>query len=178
MHRLYLRSQAAAYDDAAATLFLADANGRASKLTALDPLTSAIRWETPAKALNVCGGVAALPSLGLVAVSSACSNRVHILRVSDGTPVAHFSCKVSSGYGRGPPSTPRHSGTPSVLTGTGLPRGLGRRERGYNCVCVVPKSLGDVVHGRGLPRPCKPRCAGPDRYLERRRRAPCAHASP
>lgn len=161
MNRPFIRSQAVAYDDASATLFLADANGRASKLTALDPLTSAIRWETPAKALNVCGGVAALPSLGLIAVSSACSNRVHILRVTDGTPVAHFSCKVSDIFGRGWPGTQRDCVAHSLLTGTGLPCGLGRRERGCYCVCVVPKSHCNVVHGRGLPRPCEPCCTGP-----------------
>ena len=86
--------QAIACDDAEGLIFLGDANGPASKLVAIDEGTYAVRWESAPRSLNVCGGIAALPTLKLVAVSGTCDNRVFFKRSTDGESVAYLPCKV------------------------------------------------------------------------------------
>lgn len=86
--------QVVAFDDRTETLFVGDANGRNSAIVAFND-TLGKRWTSLPFAFNVCGGITALASLGLVAVSSTCGHRVFTLRASDGHCCSFFPCKVS-----------------------------------------------------------------------------------
>ena len=76
---------AAAYDPALRVLLIGDQNGLASRLVALDPTTAAVRWASPAGALNSCCGLAVLPQQSLVIASSL--SELHVLRTHSGESV-------------------------------------------------------------------------------------------
>ena len=69
----------------APSLLLADCNGTSSRLVAVDPVTHTRRWISATTSLDGCGGIAALPLLGVVVVNSKRSLFAH--RLSDGVRV-------------------------------------------------------------------------------------------
>ena len=67
------------------TLLLAD-NSDESKLVALDPSTRAVRWvASPSSQFGPCGGLAALPSHGVVLAASVCDSAIFARSLVDGS---------------------------------------------------------------------------------------------
>jgi hypothetical protein len=78
--------RAAAFDDATATLLLADANLAASKLVSVHAVSRAVRWSTGLG--SNCCGIAVLPAQGLVVASVNRSNKLQVHRLADGALVS------------------------------------------------------------------------------------------
>ena len=68
----------------APTLLLADWVTGSTRLVAIDPATRAVRWTSAVGSFQGCFGIAALPTLGVVAVSDGVSDLLVIHRISDG----------------------------------------------------------------------------------------------
>jgi hypothetical protein len=80
------RTSDVAFDEATATLLLADANNEDSKLVAVDTVSRAVRWS--AGIGGSCSGIAVLPAQGLVVASSYDANELRMYRLADGALVA------------------------------------------------------------------------------------------
>lgn len=78
---------AAAFDEESCTLLLADS----TRLVALDPTNSSIRWSTAAGSFDDCYGVALLPHA--VVAGSRHESLIHIHRLSDGVRVSTTEAK-------------------------------------------------------------------------------------
>lgn len=78
--------QTVAYDPALRLLLCGDQNGLASRLVALDAASLALRWTTPAGALNSCCGLAVLPQQSLVVAASL--GELHVRRCGSGEGVS------------------------------------------------------------------------------------------
>ena len=82
----------AAYDPTTNTLFFGDKNGRSSMLVAVDAETKVVKWA----ATGACNQVAVLPRQGMVVAISSVADRLHVQRVSDGTPVSSVPVRCPS----------------------------------------------------------------------------------
>jgi hypothetical protein len=80
----------AAFVEATGNLLLADNNGDASKLVAVDMTSRVVRWTTAPGMLNDALGIAVLPQQGLVVVSAFQDkfNKLFVHRLSDGVRIA------------------------------------------------------------------------------------------
>lgn len=78
---------AAAFDEASFTLFLADS----TRLVALDPSNSSIRWSTPSGSFDDCYGVAVLPHA--VVACSRHESLIHVHRLADGVRLSTIEAK-------------------------------------------------------------------------------------
>lgn len=77
----------AGFDDASGSLVLADS----TRLVALDPTNSSIRWSTPPGAFDDCYGIAVLPHV--VVAASRHDSLLHAYRLADGTRLSTVEAK-------------------------------------------------------------------------------------
>jgi hypothetical protein len=83
--RLSEQTRAAAYVNSSNTLLLADFNGNASKLVAVDMTSRVVRWTTAPGMFDASlFGIAVLSQQGVVVVSSYQDNMLHAHHLSDG----------------------------------------------------------------------------------------------
>lgn len=75
---------AVSYDEVTETLFLCDERGLESKLVAMDVAAVTVKWSSPDRCFDDCGGLAVLSRHGVVVCSSKCEHRLVVFRISDG----------------------------------------------------------------------------------------------
>jgi DNA-binding beta-propeller fold protein YncE len=94
---------AAAFDDASATLLLANVNSDLSKLVAVDAVSRAVRWST--RLGGHCYGIAVLPAQGLVVVSAYEAKQLRVHRLADGALVATTTTADNPSFVAADPAT-------------------------------------------------------------------------
>jgi hypothetical protein len=105
---------AAAYVNSTNTLLLADRNGDASILVAVDMISRMVRWTTAPWMCDSACGIAVLPQHGVVVVSSLQDDMLHAHRLSDGVRIASVEAPWCS-FGASDPTAATiyvSSGTP------------------------------------------------------------------
>ena len=101
----------------AVSLLLADCSGASSRLVEVDPSTRVMNWATAEGSFDYCGGIAVLPSLGVVVVRGIDTLFIHSL--SDGSRVG--SSHTAQGLGVNLTADPESNTVyASVYTVTGM----------------------------------------------------------
>jgi hypothetical protein len=141
--KLSTGTRAAAFNNATATLLLADVNLVSSKLVAVDAVSRAVCWSTSLKLGNNCWGIAVLPVQGLVVASIYDAKELRVYRLTDGTLVATVHAQGPSFIAADPATA-----TLYVSTGTRV------TAFHWNGSALVPEGVveaaGDNAYGRPL----------------------------
>ena len=107
-------TRSAAFVEATGTLLLADINGDASKLVAVDAASRAVRWS--AALGGSCWGIAVLSAQGVVVVSDLKDNQLHAHRLSDGTRIASVEAREPTYVAADPATSTMYVSTSVEMT--------------------------------------------------------------